>query len=95
VGADGARPLLCSLPRTPETEARLPILLLYSAVIEGVGRELDVPVVDLRAAVLESAAAGEGAGSYFIPTDTWHMGAAGQTLLATMLADTLAPPAPR
>jgi len=95
VRADGARPLLCSLPRTPETEARLPILPLYSAVIERLGRELDLPVVDLRAAVLASAAAGQDASSFFIPTDTWHVGARGQTLLAALLADTLAPPAPR
>ena len=93
--ADGARPLLCSLPRTPQTEARLPVLPLYSAVIGRVARELAVPVVDLRAAVLEAAAAGEDAASFFIPTDTWHVGAKGQTMLASMLADTLAPPASR
>ncbi|HZM00160.1 MAG TPA: SGNH/GDSL hydrolase family protein, partial [Planctomycetota bacterium] len=95
VAADGARPILCSLPRTPETEARLPILPLYSEVIARVGRELGVPVVDLRAAVLRAVAAGADPDGFFITTDTWHLGPKGQSLLANLLVAELAPAAAR
>lgn len=90
VAADGARPILCSLPRTPQTEVRLPVLPLYSEVIVRVGRELGVPVVDLRAAVFDAISAGAEETSFFIPTDTWHLGPTGQGLFAQLLADTLA-----
>ncbi|HYN63242.1 MAG TPA: GDSL-type esterase/lipase family protein, partial [Candidatus Limnocylindrales bacterium] len=90
VSADGARPVLCSLPRTPQTELRLPILPLYSEVIARVGRELGVTVVDLRAAMLSAIAAGAEETSFFMPPDTWHLGPTGQGLLARLLADTLA-----
>ena len=92
IEADGARPILVSLPRTPQTEQRLPILPLYSAAIERVAAERGLALVDLRAAVLDAAAAGEDAASFFLGTDTWHVGPRGQELLAHMLADALVAP---
>jgi len=95
IEADGARPILCSLPRTPQTEERLPVLPLYSEVIARVARERGLTLVDLRAAVLDAAASGDDAASFFVGTDTWHVGPKGQDLLARLLVDTLAPPTAR
>jgi len=94
IEADGARPILCSLPRTTQSEELLPILPLYSEVIARVARERGLTLVDLRAAVFDAAATGDDAASFFGP-DTWHVGPKGQDLLARLLADLLAPPMAR
>ena len=90
VAADGARPVLCSLPRLPQTEERLPILPRYSEVVMRVAAEQGLALVDLRAAVFDAIATGEDRAGFF-GEDRWHVGPKGQALFAQLLADLLAP----
>ena len=90
--ADGVRPLLVSLPRHPAQEDRRPIQAAYSQSIEQAGQRWAIRVVDARAAVRDAAASGTDPAAFFISENAFHLGPRGQLLLATLLADGIAPP---
>jgi hypothetical protein len=84
--ADGALALLCDPPRTAGSERSHPVLLQYSDAIARTGRVLDVPLLDLRGAIAEAAAADPRRTGLFLPGDTWHLAADGQALMADLIA---------
>ena len=90
VRADGKRLLLISLPRLPAREATHPIQTAYSRALEQTAARLDVPLVDVRSAVLDAVEGGADPASFFLSGDPVHLGPEGQELLAQMLAGAIA-----
>ena len=91
VKADGGRLILVSLPRLPSKEQRAPVLARYSECLASTGQRLGVAVVDLRAQVQQAVEAGADPASFFAVEDEWHLGPKGQELLASALAEAIAP----
>ena len=82
--ARGSRVLLLSIPRKASVEERSPELLEYTRALETVGRELDVPVLDLRARFMQVP---DFERELFL--DSHHPNPRGQRLIATAIADHL------
>lgn len=80
---DGAVPVLVSFPRRASVERATPALLDYTAAIEEVARERDVPLIDLRRRFLQLP----GHEELFL--DALHLDARGTDLAARMLAAAL------
>ena len=85
VRADGAQVLVVSMPRRPEHEARMPILLEYTLGVEKVARELGVRFLDARG-VFRGQPEGEAPGEPFLEGDPLHPSPYGHGLLAEYLA---------
>jgi lysophospholipase L1-like esterase len=81
--ADGARLILGSLPRLPDTELIAPVLTLYSSRILEVAEREGVQVLDLRTRVRDAT---PPLAMRDLLLDDWHFNAAGHALLAEHLA---------
>jgi len=81
IRAAGARAVLVSLPRSPELERDLPVLLEYSRAIEQVAAEMEVPLLDVGSHLDELPPSEEG---YF--QDGVHPSRRGSAWIARMLA---------
>lgn len=75
--ADGAVPVLVSMPRAPHGEERIPVLAAYSAAIEQVARERSVLFADVRADFRAAWEEGRDPAEDFPRQDAWHLRPAG------------------
>ena len=89
VRADGARPVILSLPRRRAAEADSPVLPLYTRTIEDVTKREGLLLADGYGAFRTAEERGLTEDDLF--RDAWHLTAKGHAELARILADRIEP----
>lgn len=85
---DGARLILVNPPRRAGAEQAAPLTRLYSGAVVRIGRELEIPTVNVNAALSEAERELADNGSPLF-LDSWHPSPAGHDLYARTLADAI------
>jgi hypothetical protein len=83
--ADGARLILCCMPRSPDVEQGRPVLTHYNIQQRNFARSRDLQHLDMRAALREEIAAGADPLDWFLEGKRIHPNAYGQRRLAEEL----------
>lgn len=81
----GAEPVLVSMPRRADFEARKPVLASYTAAVEQVSKEANVACVDARGALATWPAR-----EAYLPNDRVHPTSAGHARIAELAAEVVA-----